>query len=49
MTIRCDAAGREIGLDSVEDVIHLLTGETAVAIWFDGGDRTGQKARSSPR
>jgi hypothetical protein len=31
-------AGREIGVDSIEDVIRLLDGETVVAAWFPDGD-----------
>ena len=30
-------AGQEIGLASVEEVINLFTGETAVAVWFPTG------------
>lgn len=31
------AAGEEIGIRSVKDIIELLTGETAVAAWFPDG------------
>jgi len=31
-------AGRELGIASIEDVIRLLEGETAVALWFPDGD-----------
>lgn len=33
------AAGSEIGLRDVSEVIDLLTGETAVAAWFPGGSK----------
>lgn len=32
------AAGKEMGLASVEDLIHLMKGESAVAGWFPDGD-----------
>lgn len=31
-------AGREIGIESIEDLVRLLDGETVVAAWFPGGD-----------
>jgi hypothetical protein len=31
-------AGRQLGIDSVEDIIKLLKGETAVTAWFPTGD-----------
>ncbi len=31
-------AGRELGINSVEDIIKLLEGETAFAVWFPDGD-----------
>lgn len=30
-------AGEEIGLDSIEDLVKLLEGETALAVWFPRG------------
>jgi hypothetical protein len=33
-----EAAGEELGIESVEQLIELLTGETAVAAWFPSGD-----------
>ena len=34
-------AGREVGLDSIEDVIKLLNGETVLAIWYPDGTEDG--------
>jgi hypothetical protein len=32
------AGGKELGIDSIEEIIKLLKGETAVAAWFPDGD-----------
>jgi len=32
------AAGAELGLDSLEDLVDLFAGETALALWFPSGD-----------
>ena len=37
-------AGKELGIDSLEDVIKLLNGETVVAVWFPDGDDDGEGA-----
>ncbi len=34
-------AGRELGINSVEDIIKLLNGETVVAAWFPDGSEEG--------
>ncbi len=35
------AAGKELGIGSVEDIIKLFQGETAVALWFPNGTEEG--------
>ncbi|HNM78489.1 MAG TPA: DUF3352 domain-containing protein, partial [Tepidiformaceae bacterium] len=37
-------AGKELGIDSLEDVIKLLNGETVVAVWFPDGNDDGEGA-----
>lgn len=37
-------AGEQIGLESIEEVIELLTGETAVAAWFPEGVTSSPEA-----
>ena len=32
------AAGREVGLESIEELIAIFDGESAIAVWFPSGD-----------